>query len=116
MGSRIGPRRVVSRWFRAGRLASLAVAACLAMLIYVAPMRPVADANDRQAARAGSIFAPIQWPDLTPRPASAIPMPHVRRQNLRRDWILIPAERPGEFMVVEVNRVTTRMRAIHSDF
>jgi hypothetical protein len=43
-------------------------------------------------------------------------MPHVRRQNLRRDWILIPAERPGEFMVVEVNRVTTRMRAIHSDF
>ncbi len=116
MSISIHPRKGLPHWFRIGRLASFAAAACLALLIYIAPVRPDEGGNGRQPARAGSLFAPVRWPDLTPQQPPAISTPHVRRENVRRDWILIPTDRPGEYMVVEVDRVTTRMRAIHRDF
>jgi hypothetical protein len=35
----------------------------------------------------------------------------VRLRDTNRDWIIIPADEPGQFLLIEVDRV--RLRAIH---
>lgn len=111
-------------WASLGRAGAVAAAACLAVAIWwQAPQRPISGtANPGQTQLAGSSwFAPSAalpaeaGDSLTAMPAAA-GVPHQRVRTAQRDWILIPSDRPGEVLVIEVQRTQTRMKAAGRDF
>jgi hypothetical protein len=111
-------RRTV--WPRFGQLAALAAAACLAVMVWISPPQRSPRPDGRGPARASaSWFAPSAAVPHLGDEAELQPVdsrPRVRLRDTNRDWILIPGERPGEYMVIEVERVRTRAIAIHDDF
>jgi hypothetical protein len=108
-----------TRWARIGQAAALAAAACVAMLVWLIPSRGTAPVNPHAPERAA-----VPWFDGSPNlPGDTVQgvnrwdvRPQVRLRNTDRDWLIVPGQRPGEFMVIEVNRVRTRAIAIQNDF
>lgn len=102
----------------AGPLAALAVAACLTLVVWLSPGRTnVAPAPNVPARAAVSWFAPGGAPsDAAPADSRAYERPQVRVRDTHRHWIIVPAGRPGEYMVIEINRVCTHAIPIQADF
>jgi ferric-dicitrate binding protein FerR (iron transport regulator) len=99
---------------------AIAAAACLAMMLWLGAPRLSQSGSTDKTRQAGSWFS---------RPAAASPSaetdqpfmqsferPRLRVRDTNSDWILVPGARPGEFMIIEVNRVRTRAIAIQNDF
>ncbi|MFH1749199.1 MAG: hypothetical protein ABIG44_19380 [Planctomycetota bacterium] len=109
-----------SVWSRATGLVGLAAAACLALLVWMQPP-PSAVENGRDQS-SGSVlpsswFVPAVPQDRVMRQANrSFERPQRRQRNLDREWILVPGEGPGEYLVIEVNRVRTRAVNIQGDF
>ncbi|MCG3127041.1 MAG: hypothetical protein CHACPFDD_01898 [Phycisphaerae bacterium] len=116
---RVMRRTVVVRpappvWQRIGRALSLAAAACLAIAIWTTPAgRQSGDTRSRQAS---SLFLDSPWADAADTGRPTIERPHIRRNDTERRWIVVPSDRAGEYMLIEVNRVKTRVVGIHQDY
>ena len=113
------PTRVASGgiWFRIGRSAALAVAACLALMFWLSPGKQTAGPRSSNQPQEASIWAAPNWRNVMEQQRPPIDRPHVQRRDLQRDWIIIPGRRPGDgLVVIEINRVRTRAIAIQQDF
>ncbi len=115
------PQQRPRRWVTAGRIATAAAAACLAFVIW---HRSDGEARDtapphratNQAGAMSSWFAPPA--ETTELVASSQPeyvRPSVRLDNTEREWILVPTERPGEYLMVEIDRTQTELVRIQRD-
>jgi len=113
------PTRRKSRREKYARVGMLAAAACLAALFWFAPPQVPDDVNRPATARVqpGSWFAAptfsgdelVERPTLFNRSVNWVGKP-------KTEWIVIPAERAGEYMVIEVDRVLTQTRRERRDF
>lgn len=121
----LGPSQPVTgygpapQWGRLGRGLTVAAAACLAALAWLQPTHPGRDApaSESGPARAASWFAPLRPPGDTIEPVpSAYERPELRLRGTQRDWIVIPGDEPGTYLVIEVDHVRTHVIAVHRDF
>lgn len=113
------PRAAGIRWTRIGRNVVVAAAACLAAAAWLqprlAPRRP--GAGGTQQASAGSWFAPAASEGDTVEPTPpGYERPEVRLRGTQRDWIVIPGDEPGTYLVIEVDHVRTHVIGVHRDF
>ncbi len=118
MGRSIEARVRLSWSARALRYGAMAAAAAIALFVWDAPRtggsRPGAPGGSPQMA---SWFAPPpSWGDSLAELPASYERPQVRVNDTDRDWIVIPGERAGEFLVVEVKRIQTRAIPLHEDF
>jgi hypothetical protein len=113
-------RRVLPPWNGLGRLVAVGLAACLALAFLAWPARPPAT-TARYAGQ--GISGPGSW--FAPPPAmrdayEAAPVsldrPRLRLDRADRNWIVVPGDRPGEYLVVEIKRVHSRSFVIQGDF
>ena len=100
------------------RLVGLATAACLVALVWFEGPRSGTSANSgKQASHTNAMFPGNGHNgDAAPSDSLNYDRPHIPVRQTVRDWILIPGEHPGEFMVIEVDRVRTRAIGIYGDF
>ena len=42
--------------------------------------------------------------------------PEVGVRNIQREWLVVPGDRPGTYMVIEVDHVRTKAVGVHQDF
>ena len=118
-GMRFAPRPGVIA--KIGRTAAVAAAACIGLLIWLHPSRPAAESNGpRQAGSAAapafSWFAPPAEPADTVEPAPRdFERPEVQVRGVQRDWLIVPGDKPGTYMVIEVDHVRTRAIGMHQD-
>lgn len=104
------------------RTFGVAAAACIAALLYYGE-RPAGDAPDDSsgdAAQAGvvageSIWADVQVDGLTPVDPEVFDRLRAGVQDVDRDWVIIPSDEPGEYLLIEVSRVRTEAYALHAD-
>jgi anti-sigma factor RsiW len=113
------PRASASPWARMGRGLIVAAAACLAAATWLqprlSPTRPGADRT--QQASAGSWFAPATPEgDLVEPTPPGYERPELRLRGTQRDWIVIPGDQPGAYLVIEVDHVRTHVISVHRDF
>ncbi|TWT43999.1 hypothetical protein RAS1_04030 [Phycisphaerae bacterium RAS1] len=114
------PRSQALRWrtLRLGQFAGMAAAACLAMLIWLSPpQRSATSLSTTVPPPEDSSWFAGRGPAADElAPAGVYDRPAVRVKNTQRDYIMIPGARPGEYLLISVDRVRTRMAAIHQDF
>ena len=115
------PRRR-SAWVYVRQLTGLAAAAALTLFVWIGMPRHPANANGPAQAGSASWFQPAAHPqqelphDEFRPDAQWFDRPHEAVRDRAREWIIVPGERPGEYMIVEVNRVQTRAVTIQRDF
>ncbi len=113
------PRSFGRPWARVGRGVVVAAAACLAAAAWLQPRLSPSDpgASRTQQASAGSWFAPatLEGDTVEPTPPG-YERPEVRLRGTQRDWIVIPGDRPGTYLVIEVDHVRTHVIGVHRDF
>jgi hypothetical protein len=104
---------------RFSRTMTVAAAACLAALFWFQP-KPAAQGPGRQpqqAALGNSWFAaPTPQGDAVEPLPSAYERPELRVRGTQRDWIIVPGNEPGTYLVIEVDHVRTHVIAVHRDF
>lgn len=109
-------RRPLPLWERTARAVVVAAAACLAVMFWLAPPRePGASAPDQAGAQswfasppsAGDTF--VESPERFDQPVNWVGKPEAK-------WIIVPSDQPGEYLVIEVNRVLTRHVHVQQDF
>ncbi len=113
--------RIHPYWSRLGRGLALAAAACLALITWHKALRPTgqipASGQKPLQASAASWFAPQPAAaDVVQPVPSAYNRPELRVRGTQRDWIVIPGDQPGEYLVIEVDRVRTHVIGVHQDF
>lgn len=124
LGRSVVVRRPAARWRRTMRFAGLAVAACAGLLlspqgwwsIFGSGAADDHAAGDHPPARASWFVPPPAGGDIygaDPRPFERA---QVRVDRADREWIVVPSDRPGEFLVVEVKRMKTRTIPVQEDF
>jgi hypothetical protein len=106
-------------WAWIGRFVGTAAAACLVVAFWTSshhqPTRPGRGQPDQAAS--ASWFAPIGPGGPVSASQDGSPRPSVRPATpAQREWILIPGERPGEYMVIEVRRPRTRPTVTQGDY
>lgn len=106
-----------SRWFRIVRVAALSAAACAAWLVFrpngsLPRTHQSGDARPKMA----SWFSPPPVAGDSLSENSAVERPEVLLNQANRQWIVVPGERPGEFMIVEVKCVKSRAIPMQGDF
>jgi hypothetical protein len=70
-----------------------------------------------QAASIGSWFAPATpQGDAVEALPSAYERPELRVRGTEREWIVIPGQEPGSYLVIEVDHVRTHVIGVHRDF
>jgi hypothetical protein len=122
-GGRRAPLR--SRWRRAGKALAVAAAACLALLAWLRQGQQPAPAAGNGAHQAGAVHA--NRAGGSPLPADlagdmirtlppAYERPELRVRGTQRDWIVIPGERSGTYLIIEVDRSRTHHIGVHRDF
>lgn len=110
-------RRTLPLWSRVGRAVGLAVAACIALLMWLAPPERSERARPGQPTQASSWFAPPpSWGDTLVESPAAAQRPGIRLDDSSRNWVVIPGEKPGEFLIVEIRRTKTCTIRIQQDF
>ena len=113
---RPGRHRPLPLWERLARVGVVAAAACLAVMFWFAPQR---EPGNREATQAGvqSWFASppaagdsfVENPERFNRTVDWVGKPESK-------WIVVPSDQPGEYLVIEVNRVETRYGGVPQDF
>lgn len=111
LGRRVLARRV-PRWVDALRPVLVAAAACVAVMVWVTP-RPAAR---EEASARGSLFMQPEWGDRVQSASPLMERPHAGRRDRQQDWIVIQGERPGEYMLIQVERTRTRAAPIQRDY
>lgn len=108
---------VRNKWTPVWQVAGLAAAACIAALMWMYPHGPGTRNNSiDRVQKAGDGLqgaAPSQWFMDPAEQPSGQPTQGVQPQQMpvrQRNWIIVPGSRPGEYMVIEVDRVRPRAR------
>lgn len=115
------PRRPPARlyWVRLGKGLAVAAAASLAAITWLHSTQSTTrtPGPGSRTAQAASWFAPLTpATDVVQPVPSAYTRPELRVRGTQRDWIVIPGDRPGEYLVIEVDRVRTHVIGVHQDF
>ena len=111
------PMRAAPVWQRTLRVFVLAAAACIAVMFWSMPGGERAMPGQPGAARAGSWFAPLPAAgDTMVEYPARFDRPQMRFTKPQSDWVVIPSDTPGEFLVIQVKRVPTRTVRVHKDF
>jgi hypothetical protein len=113
---RPGRHRPLPLWERMARVGVVAAAACLAVMFWFAPQRGPGTGEPTQAG-VGSWFANppaagdsfVESPERFNRTVDWVGRPESK-------WIIVPSDQPGEYLVIEVNRVVTRYGGVQQDF
>lgn len=102
------PLRKAQRWRVTMRFIGVAAAACLALFAWHEPAAPMREGQQPQ--HAGSWFsAPSAAAEDRFDPRSRLfDTPIEQRRKIDSEWIVIPGDSPGEFLVISVDRVKTR--------
>lgn len=114
------PARIIQMpgHYRAARFVVGAIAAGIAMLAWLHPLSPAPDRQKTPQPRptqAGLAGAPANADVIEPLPPS-YERPEVRVRGTAKDLILIPADQPGLYWVVEVDHEQTHVVPLGSDF
>lgn len=100
----------------------VAVAAGIAALVWLqageqtprvrpSPARPLVEAGSDL----WRLPRPATEDVVQPVPA-AFERPELRWRGTQREWILIPADRPNTYMLIEMDQVRTRVIGVHRDY
>ncbi|MCK4340562.1 MAG: hypothetical protein KAY37_02415 [Phycisphaerae bacterium] len=113
-------RPIHTLWGRFGRGLLAAAAACLATLAWLHPNQPMSQ-NPREPgpaqASSSSWFAPSAPRGDVVRPIpTAYERPELRLRGTQREWIVIPGDQPGTYLIIEVDHVRTHVIGVHQDF
>ena len=110
--------RIADLRLRVGKGLAVAAAACLAALAWLHPAQPPTPPGPaRTPQQAASWFAPLPTQgDAVEPTAPAYERPELRLRGTQRNWIVIPGDRPGKYLVVEVDQVRTHVIGVHQDF
>ena len=110
-------RRLPTVWERSARLFAVAAAACLVVMLWLTPARRSAPLGEQASAQPGSWFASLPTAGDSLIDQSQLPsQPQIRHGESHTDWILIPSDTPGEFLVIQVDRRPTRAADVQKDF
>ena len=105
---------------RISQTLTVAAAACLAALFWFQPKPAAHDPGNQppQKAALGSSWfaAPAPQGDAVEPLPSAYERPELRVRGTQRDWIIIPGDEPGTYLVIEVDHVRTHVIGVHRDF
>jgi len=102
--------------WRIGRALAMGVAACIATLIWLYPP-PLPTPDHHRPQQAGSWFAPMEPPhDAVETLPATFERPQARVRGTERHWIVVPGDEPGQFMIVEVDRVRTEVTGLYEDY
>ncbi|MBI5863752.1 MAG: hypothetical protein HZB38_04445 [Planctomycetes bacterium] len=116
LGRPVVLRRQSPRWIQIGRAIALGAAACLAWVFLNPGGSATSQRPEQGRPMRASWFAPPPAPADTMSDTRGYDRPQVRLDNTESRWIVVPGERPGEFLVVEVKRVKTRTIPVQGDF
>ncbi len=108
--------RVIPLWHWLTQMVTVAAAAGLALLLWV---RPPGAANLPGRDARASMFADLPVPaqdQFDPDTARRYERPGVRLDDADGNWIVIPGQRPNEYLIVEVKRIKSRTVYIQKDF
>lgn len=115
LGRTQAPRRLRTP-ARVARFAALAVAAALAIVFFRPPEITNSPKSDNPA-QATSWFAPPPGvSDDFSADTRPFERPRIRVDNGTRNWIVVPGDRNGEFLIIEVKRTRTRSIVVQEDF
>lgn len=89
------------------------IAAAIAALAWLQPVRPPEPAG-LPLVQAGMNKPQILGDVIEPLPSS-FETPELRIRGTEREWILIPADQPGLYWVIEVDRERTQIVPLKSD-
>lgn len=111
-GSR--PRVLRLPWW--SQAIGLAAAAVVTLVLWLAP--PTDTGGAHRASASGSWFLPTgsepRADEVVDVPPTVLERPTVRQHD--RNWILIPGEQPGEYLVIEIDEARTRVARVGKDF
>lgn len=113
-------KRPLPMWERVARGVIIAAAAALALMFWFTPDKPdnaVPTSQNHAAAHGTSWFA--DWPgagDTLVEQPTSFDRPQLRVGQPAKEMIVLPGNAPGEFLVIEVDRVLTRTVHIQRDF
>lgn len=102
-------------WVRTWGAVALAAAAGLALMLGISVPGWQGRAGNGGANQAGFFHNP-SWSDVMKADPARFDRPRVQYRGRQRELILIPSDRPGEFMVIELNRIRIRTTGIQQDF
>lgn len=122
-GTSLSARRRAIRWNRAARIGVAAVAASIVLISWQRSLTPSpADApGSTAAAKAAqpeaSWFAPPPqaMDSLAPAPIDG-ERTQIHIDKSDRNWLVVPGDRPGEFLVIEVKQTKRRTIAVTQDY
>ncbi len=99
---------------------SLAIAAGLTGMFWLTPMDGPADgrggASKAQTSGLPWFVPPRPPADRVEPPKPVADRPTIQLSNTQREWLVVPGKRPGEFLVIEVDRTNTEQIPLHRDF
>ncbi len=113
---RHAPPRTIPLWHWATQMVTVAAAAGLALLLWI---RPPAALDGAGADVRASLFADVPVPatdQFDPNAGWRYERPGVRLDDANGDWIVIPGQRPDEYLIFEVKRIKSRTVFIQRDF
>jgi anti-sigma factor RsiW len=121
LGRSLAPIRSQSGWRRVAQYAGLAIAACIATLVWLRPM-PDVDPGGNDLTQAGALsahswFAPLPAAaDTVAESSNAFEQAGIGLSGTDREWIVLPGKDPGEFIVIQVDRVRCKYIHVQRDF
>ena len=106
-------------WERTARVFVVAAAACLAIMFWFAsprePASPGTEASAQTSVQSWFASPPsagdtlVERPERFNRPVNWVGRP-------RTEWIVVPSGKPGEYLVIEVDRIPMRSTRDRQDF
>ncbi len=106
-------------WLYYGRYAAVAAAAVVALATWLRPphAQTAGGRENGKLQQAASWFAaPQPAVDSVEQLPRAFERPEVGLRGVQRDFLVVPGDRPGTYMVVEVDHVRTHAVRLHQDF
>lgn len=107
-----GGRGYVRGWRWVTRLVGVAAAACVVGLLAHVP----GERAGAEVQRASWFVPPPAPGDSLVEPDVFASIPAVRLRDADRRWVVVPARRPGEYLVVEVARICERTIPLERDY
>lgn len=117
-GATSAARRRAIRWSWASRIVTGSIAACIVILSVSRPQQPIATDDSTGAAdHVPSWFAPPpSFGDMLVESVDMANGPQIQIDKSDRNWIVVPGDAQGEFLVVEVKQTKRRSIAVHQDY